>query len=87
LADVSKLRARRSGGLGSPPGPDDVATSLNAPEVAPAIQVTDMKPLAGIDVAEPYVRRDGRSARKTNRTQESRLNLTKKSVILQSART
>lgn len=68
LADVSKLRARRSGGLGSPPGPDDVATSLNAPEVAPAIQVTDMKPLAGIDVAEPYVRRDGRSARKTNRT-------------------
>ncbi|MBD8165428.1 hypothetical protein [Erwinia persicina] len=68
MADVSKLRSKRSGGLGSPPGPDDVATSLNAPEIAPAAQVTDVKPVIVETTGEPYVRRDGRSARKTNRT-------------------
>lgn len=68
MADVSKLRSKRPCGLGSPPGPDDVATSLNAPELAPAVQVTNVKPVVGENSDEPYVRRDGRSARKTNRT-------------------
>lgn len=68
MADVSKLRSKRPGGLGSPPGPDDVATSLNAPEVAPAAQTENPKAIASDPVTEPYIRRDGRSARKTNRT-------------------
>ncbi|KGT94738.1 hypothetical protein NG99_07000 [Erwinia typographi] len=61
MADVSRLRRKN---LGTPPTPEDAATSLNAPEVAPAI------PDAGhlSTNAESYVRRDGRSARKTNRT-------------------
>lgn len=57
MADVSKLKSRNK--LGAPPSMDEAATSLAAPEVAPAVQ----------EVTQPlYVRRDGRSARKTNRT-------------------
>lgn len=62
MADVSKLR--RKGSLGAPPPPDDVATSLNAPEIAPVVTES----LTAAEPVQPYVRRDGRSARKTNRT-------------------
>lgn len=58
MADVSKLKRK---GLGTPPPPEDIATSLAAPEIAPAAP----EPTS---VNEPYIRRDGRSARKTNRT-------------------
>lgn len=77
MADASKLKSKRTRiGLGVPPGPDEVATSLNAPEIAPAEPqhisepVPDSKPEQQIDRGnvQPYTRRDGRSARKTNRT-------------------
>lgn len=66
MVDVSKLK-KRTGRLGTPPGPDEVATSLNAPEVAPAAPVPS-EALTADKVEDVYVRRDGRSARKTNRT-------------------
>ncbi|MCT4709064.1 hypothetical protein MUA04_02395 [Enterobacteriaceae bacterium H11S18] len=73
MADASKLKAKRPGrgNLGSPPGPDEVATSLNAPEIAPAPiePVSSPVPATSTEPTEtPYVRRDGRSARKTHRT-------------------
>ncbi|HCT5345680.1 TPA: hypothetical protein OT027_005159 [Klebsiella quasipneumoniae] len=81
MADASKLKTKRArGGLGVPPGPDEVATSLNAPEIAPAVAATDVQiqqadlspvhhdPVGTQTVTEAYTRRDGRSARKTNRT-------------------
>lgn len=77
MADASKLKAKRArGGLGTPPGPDEVATSLNAPEIAPAElkhvseSVSESKPEQEVDRPNnlAYTRRDGRSARKTNRT-------------------
>lgn len=79
MADASKLKTKRTrGGLGVPPGPDEVATSLNAPEIAPAVAATDVQrqdsspvhhePVVTQAVTEAYTRRDGRSARKTNRT-------------------
>ena len=44
MADASKLKTKRArGGLGVPPGPDEVATSLNAPEIAPAVAATDVQ--------------------------------------------
>ncbi|KKF38622.1 hypothetical protein SJZ84_20550 [Hafnia paralvei] len=73
MADASKLKAKRSrGSLGTPPGPDEVATSLNSPEVAPsplpevAEHQSPVNVLSKVEI--PYVRRDGRSARKTHRT-------------------
>lgn len=79
MADTSKLKRKRPGGLGVPPGPDEVATSLNAPEIAPALDTpvkvaeisstaTDVSPVEAAKSSEGYTRRDGRSARKTNRT-------------------
>lgn len=79
MADASKLKSKRArGGLGVPPGPDEVATSLNAPEIAPAVNPTENNTsfVAAAqtqsedtqNAAESYIRRDGRSARKTNRT-------------------
>lgn len=68
MADVSKLKRK---GLGAPPPPNDYAKSLAAPEIAPAETVLPtVNPGSGPVDAEikPYVRRDGRSARKTNRT-------------------
>ncbi|PVZ84172.1 hypothetical protein C9426_23990 [Serratia sp. S1B] len=62
MANVSRLKKR--GGLGAPPALEEAATSLMAPEVAPS-------PLETTETTESvvsYVRRDGRSARKTNRT-------------------
>lgn len=79
MADTSKLKRKRTGGLGVPPGPDEVATSLNAPEIAPALDTpvkvveisstaADVSPAEAVKSSEGYTRRDGRSARKTNRT-------------------
>lgn len=80
MADASKLKLKRSrGSLGAPPGPDEVATSLNAPEIAPAIHVPTLEsssdpsstrtPALDEKVSsEGYTRKDGRTARKTNRT-------------------
>jgi len=56
MADVSKLKSRNK--LGRPPAMNEAATSLAAPEVTPAVQ----------GERQPCARRDGRSARKTNRT-------------------
>lgn len=76
MADASKLknRSRPRNSLGSPPGPDEVATSLNSPEVAPAEVISEAVPTQSVTPTEtqvsnaaPYVRRDGRSARKTHR--------------------
>lgn len=53
MADMSKLRNK----LGTPPSPDEASHNLTAPEVAPAAPPAEARP-----------RRDGRSARKTNRT-------------------
>lgn len=89
MADASKLKNRSRKNLGSPPGPEEVATSLNSPEVAPvAVVVTEpsssvqtlpeppvsseSEPTAPaatqVSNSAPYIRRDGRSARKTYRT-------------------
>ncbi|EJV8770434.1 hypothetical protein N7Z44_004249 [Salmonella enterica] len=86
MADASKLKNRSRKNLGSPPGPEEVATSLNSPEVAPvavvvsdaaeqtvpappASSVPDTMTLATTQLSNsaPYIRRDGRSARKTYR--------------------
>lgn len=55
MANLSKLKSK----LGTPPSLDEASPNLNAPELAPVAQ------------PEPQgvkVRRDGRSARRTNRT-------------------
>lgn len=59
MANVDKLKKR---GLGTPPPLEDAATSLTAPETAPVALESSTEPVT------PYVRRDGRTARKTNRT-------------------
>ncbi|ABS45759.1 MULTISPECIES: hypothetical protein [Yersinia pseudotuberculosis complex] len=56
MADVSRLK---KGKLGTPPPLEEVATGLDAPELAPAPHIEEQP---------TYIRRDGRSARKTNRT-------------------
>lgn len=79
MANASKLKTKRvRGGLGTPPGPDEVATSLNAPEIAPVASTVEpnasqtetapQQPESPQKDTEVYTRRDGRSARKTNRT-------------------
>lgn len=76
MADLSALKNKnKSRGLGSPPGPDEYARSLNSPEVAPAPDMTEAakEPPAALTAQvqkneESYVKRDGRSMRKTNRT-------------------
>ncbi|EBL5603347.1 TPA: hypothetical protein I8P03_003820 [Salmonella enterica subsp. enterica serovar Napoli] len=85
MADASKLKNRSRKNLGSPPGPEEVATSLNSPEVAPVAVVPDaaeqtvpVSPASSVPEtttpattqvsnSAPYIRRDGRSARKTYR--------------------
>ncbi|EHK0248203.1 hypothetical protein P3M95_004092 [Salmonella enterica] len=84
MADASKLKNRARKNLGSPPGPEEVATSLNSPEVAPvAVVVTEQSTVpvspassvpetttpatTQVSNSAPYIRRDGRSARKTYR--------------------
>ena len=53
MADLSKLKNRSR--LGTPPGMEEFAHSLSAPEVAPTGK-------------SPSLRKDGRTLRKTNRT-------------------
>ncbi len=60
MADVAKLK--KAGRLGAPPSVTEASTNLTAPEVAPAAPVASAAPAA------EYKRRDGRTARKTNRT-------------------
>ncbi|EAR0096000.1 hypothetical protein HX250_002552 [Salmonella enterica] len=85
MADASKLKNRTRKNLGNPPGPEEVATSLNSPEVAPIAVVPDaaeqtvpVPPASSVPEtttpattqvsnSAPYIRRDGRSARKTYR--------------------
>lgn len=78
MADASKLKNRTRKNLGNPPGPEEVATSLNSPEVAPvAVVVHDAAEqtvpeattpaTTQVSNSAPYIRRDGRSARKTYR--------------------
>lgn len=55
MADMSNLK-KRSSRLGTPPTEAEASTNLSAPEVAPVSAPVTTK------------RRDGRSARKTNRT-------------------
>ena len=54
MADLSKLKSK----LGAPPSLDEASPNLNAPESAPGAPFGTLSKL----------RRDGRSARKTNRT-------------------
>lgn len=70
MVDVTKLKkVQRSKGLGTPPGPEEIAVGLAASELAPSSQeIRDVSQQAVSLLAEAYVRRDGRSARKTNRT-------------------
>lgn len=85
MADASKLKNRTRKNLGNPPGPEEVATSLNSPEVAPVAVIPDaaeqtvpVPPASSVPEtttpattqvsnSAPYIRRDGRSARKTYR--------------------
>lgn len=82
MADASKLKNRTRKNLGNPPGPEEIATSLHSPEVAPVAAVVPdaaeqtVPVSAASSVPEtttpvinsaPYTRRDGRSARKTYR--------------------
>jgi hypothetical protein len=58
MADLSKLKSRRSG-LGAPPPAEDASENLHAPEHAPA---------HAAPVSAPAQRMDGRTARRSNRT-------------------
>ncbi|HHR6225314.1 TPA: hypothetical protein ACS724_003871 [Providencia alcalifaciens] len=62
MVDVSKLKRGKSR-LGTPPSSEETATGLSAPEIAPLPQESQ-----SIVIDDKYIRRDGRSARKTNRT-------------------
>lgn len=71
MADLSKLKtstARRKT-LGEPPALDEASNNLTAPEHAPAPLVVHQRPASNETGGQGgYQRRDGRSARKTNRT-------------------
>lgn len=60
MANMSQLK-NRAHKLGTPPSEAEASTNLSAPEVAPVV------PAASAPESPPK-RRDGRSARKTNRT-------------------
>lgn len=63
MVDVSKLKRGKSR-LGTPPSSEETAPGLSAPEIAPLPQ--ESQSISNAD--NHYIRRDGRSARKTNRT-------------------
>lgn len=67
MVDVSKLKKGKSR-LGVPPSSDETATSLASPETAPL--PSDLQTVIGkqTPIEKNYIRRDGRSSRKTNRT-------------------
>ncbi|MEQ4664168.1 hypothetical protein ABN067_21610 [Providencia rettgeri] len=67
MVDVSKLKRGRSR-LGTPPSSEETAPGLSAPEIAPLPQESQSIANAITTIDNPYVRRDGRTARKTNRT-------------------
>lgn len=71
MADLSKLKHRRTS-LGQPPALDEASNNLSAPEHAPVSPVVlEQRPASNEAEGEgekTYQRRDGRSARKTNRT-------------------
>lgn len=67
MVDVSKLKRGRSR-LGSPPSSEETAPGLSAPEIAPLPQESQSKVNETTTIDNSYVRRDGRTARKTNRT-------------------
>lgn len=67
MVDVSKLKRGRSR-LGVPPSSEETAPGLSAPEVAPLPQESQLIANEITTSEKPYVRRDGRTARKTNRT-------------------
>ncbi|HAT1529026.1 hypothetical protein [Morganella morganii] len=67
MADVSKLKKAKSR-LGTPPSAEETATGLVAPEVAPLAQESQSIEYEASEPESIYVRRDGRSARKTHRT-------------------
>jgi hypothetical protein len=65
MADLSKLKSRRS--LGAPPPATEASTNLQAPEIAPPDVIA--APLQALTTPVPAHRfRDGRSARRTGRT-------------------
>lgn len=80
MADASKLKNkfRHRNSLGTPPGPDEVSAGIRSPEIAPAGVIVETVSAGDgeretesseqvVSHAAPYVRRDGRSARKTHR--------------------
>ncbi|WP_413484584.1 hypothetical protein [Morganella psychrotolerans] len=67
MVDVSRLKKTKSR-LGVPPTSEETATGLAAPEVAPLAQENQSVEHEAETADNTYVRRDGRSARKTNRT-------------------
>lgn len=71
MADLSKLKSARRNPLGEPPAINEASNNLSAPEHAPAPAPVAVQPRAAsneVHGQESYQRRDGRSARKTNRT-------------------
>lgn len=70
MADLSKLKSARRNSLGEPPAINEASNNLSAPEHAPAPAPVPVQRAANNEMhgQESYQRRDGRSARKTNRT-------------------
>ena len=67
MADLTKLKGRRS--LGAPPPPAEASTNLQAPEIPPdEQQPTAPPPRASMPAPQGYRSRDARSARRTGRT-------------------
>lgn len=72
MADLSKLKSTRRNTLGEPPALHEASNNLSAPEHGPApvaSVVSSPRPASNQTRGQDsYQRRDGRSARKTNRT-------------------
>jgi len=69
MADLSKLKKDRRNPLGEPPALNEASNNLAAPEHAP-VPAVPSRVASNESSGESggYQRRDGRSARKTNRT-------------------
>ena len=72
MADVSRLKQRRT--LGAPPPPTEASTNLDQPENVPAVSSLDRRIKPQSEESEParvdpasYDRLDGRSLRRSNR--------------------
>ena len=68
MADLSKLKRRST--LGAPPPATEASTNLEAPETVlpPSPRVVEPVSISRLPLAGQGQRRDGRSARRTNRT-------------------